>query len=223
MSPIVAWNATVISAAATRRPLTAAEMKALARVRSLLQSGEGDAQLQPAREARDAGHRLADGVLDDGALSEHFYAYRCAEVTGRTDGSLWPKIFGRRPFRCCCFQTNYRRWPLTWRDRAVARFTRTIENDGPSYEVFWRATYFGELGGGTLYNSILVIAGRPVNAGAGAARTEVRRRKRPLPEAHREYKSGREEFVRAAGGVDDAPGEIRTAGEARGAVEGPVP
>jgi hypothetical protein len=39
----------------------------------------------------------------------------------------------------------------------VPRFTRTIENDGPSYDVFSQPRTFAELGGGTLYNSILAI------------------------------------------------------------------
>ena len=56
------------------------------------------------------------------------------------------------------FQTNYPPLASHLEDRAVARFTRTIENDGPSYEVFSQPRTFGELGGGTLYNSILVIA-----------------------------------------------------------------
>jgi hypothetical protein len=55
------------------------------------------------------------------------------------------------------FQTNRRPQAFHVEDRAVARFSRAIENDGPSYEVFSQPRTFAELGGGTLYNSLLVI------------------------------------------------------------------
>jgi hypothetical protein len=165
MSPIVTWDPDRdISRPPTRRPLTAAELKA-ARARAdrfydLVKATPSFSQ--PAKHVT-----LVTAwpiVLDDGALSERFYAYRSApkDVTRRADGSLWPKMGGSHSL--LFFQTNYPPLASHLEDRAVARFTRTIENDGPSYEVFSQPRTFGELGGGVLYNSILVITrdGRPI-------------------------------------------------------------
>ena len=158
MSPIVTWDAERdISRPPTKRPLTAAELKA-ARARAdrfydLVKATPSFSQ--PAEHVT-----LVTAwpvVLDDGALSERFYAYRSApkDVTRRTDGSLWPKMGGAHSV--LFFQTNYPPLVSHLEDRAVARFTRAIENDGPSYEVFSEPRTFAALGGGTLYNSILVI------------------------------------------------------------------
>ena len=158
MSPIVTWDPDRESSRPpTKRPLTAAELKA-ARARAdrfydLVKATPSFSQ--PAKHVT-----LVTAwpiVLDGGALSEHFYAYRSApkDVTGRTDGSLWPKMGGAHSL--LFFQTNYPPLASHLEDRAVARYTRTIENDGPSYQVFSQPRTFGELGGGTLYNGILAI------------------------------------------------------------------
>jgi hypothetical protein len=158
MSPIVTWDPDRdISRPPTRRPLTAGELKA-ARARAdrfydLVKATPSFSQ--PAKHVT-----LLTAwpvVLDDGALSERFYAYRSApkDVTRRTDGSLWPKMGGAHSV--LFFQTNYPPLASHLEGRAVARFTRTIESDGPSYDVFSQPRTFGELGGGTLYNSLLVI------------------------------------------------------------------
>ena len=158
MSPIVTWDPDRdISRPPTKRPLTAAELKA-ARARAdrfydLVKATPSFSQ--PAKHVT-----LVTAwpvVLDNGALSERFYAYRSApkDVTKRTDGSLWPKMGGSHSL--LFFQTNSPPLASHLEDRAVARFTRTIENDGPSYEVFSQPRTFAALGGGALYNSILVI------------------------------------------------------------------
>jgi hypothetical protein len=158
MSPIVTWDpGREISRPYTRRPLTAAELKA-ARARAdrfydLVKATPTFSQ--PAKHVT-----LVTAwpvVLDDGALNESFYAYRSApaDVRRRADGSLWPKMGGDHTV--VSFQTNRRPQAFHLEDRAVARFSRTIENDGPPYEVFSQPRTFAEVGGGTLYNSLLVI------------------------------------------------------------------
>jgi len=165
MSPIVTWDpGREISRPPTKRPLTAAELKA-ARARA---DRFYDLVKATPSFSRPATHvTLVTAwpvVLDDGALNESFYAYRSApaDVRRRADGSLWPKMGGAHSV--LFFQTNYAPLASHLEDRGVARFSRTIENDGPSYDVFSQPRTFGELGGGTLYNGLLAITrdGRPI-------------------------------------------------------------
>jgi hypothetical protein len=158
MSPIVTWDpGREISRPPTKRPLTAAELKA-ARARA---DRFYDLVKATPSFSKPATHvTLVTAwpvVLDDGALNESFYAYRSApaDVRRRADGSLWPKLGGAHSV--LFFQTNYAPLASHLEDRGVARFSRTIENDGPSYEVFSQPRTFGELGGGSLYNSLLAI------------------------------------------------------------------
>jgi hypothetical protein len=158
MSPIVTWDAERdISRPPTKRPLTAAELKA-ARARAdrffdLVKATPTFSQ--PAKHVT-----LVTAwpvVLDDGALSERFYAYRSApaDVRIRPDGSLWPKMGGAHTV--LFFQTNYPPLASHLEDRGVERFSRTIEGDGAAYDVFSQPRTFAEVGGGTLYNGLLVI------------------------------------------------------------------
>lgn len=164
MSPIVTWDPDRdISRPPTQRALTAAEMK-VARARAdrfydLVKATPGFS-----RATKYVTLVTAWPIVWDGAVQERFDAYWSVpkDTLRRADGSLWPKMGGAHLL--VFFQTNTVPMAAHLEDRATrSNFSRGFEENGRSSGVFAEPRTFGQVGGGTLYNEMLVITkdGRP--------------------------------------------------------------
>jgi hypothetical protein len=164
MSPSVTWDPDRdISRPPTERALSAAEMKAARtradRVYDLVKATPGFSK--PSKYVTLV---TAWPVVEEGVVQERFYAYWSAprDTTRRADGSLWPKMGGAHTI--VFFQTNRPPSADHLQDRATrGNFSRGLEENGRTSGVFAEPRTFGQVGGGTLYNEILVITrdGRP--------------------------------------------------------------
>jgi hypothetical protein len=164
MSPIVTWDPDRdISRPPTQRRLTAVELKA-ARARADRFYDLVKATPSFSTPSRYVTLVTAWPIVRDHAVRERFNAYWSApaDVLRRADGSLWPKVGGAHLI--VFFETNTPPEPHKLEDRATrGDFTREIQSGSVAEGVFAQPRTFGEVGGGTLYNEMLVITrdGRP--------------------------------------------------------------
>ena len=157
MSPIVTWDPDPDVRPPTQRQLTPAELKAARsraeRVYDLLKAAPVFSQ--PAKHATLA---TAWPTVWDGAVRERVTVYWSApkDVKVRPDGSLWPKLGGAHLL--AWFETNNPPTPPKLEDPATrGNFTRGLVAEDPLQGMFAEPRTFGQIGGGTLYNSMLVF------------------------------------------------------------------
>jgi hypothetical protein len=169
MSPIVTWDPDrEISRPPTERPLTAAETKV---ARSRADRFYDAIKMTPIFNAPTTHVTLVTAwpIVWDRVVQERFYVYWSApkDTVKRADGSLWPKMGGAHTI--VYFQTNTVPMASHLEDRATrGNFSRGFEESGRTSGVFAEPRTFGQVGGGTLYNEMLVLTrdGRPALAPA---------------------------------------------------------
>jgi hypothetical protein len=164
MSPIVTWDPDRdISRPPTQRALTAAEMK-VARARADRFYELVKATPSFSRPTKYVTLVTAWPIVWDGAVRERWVAYWSdpRDSLRRTDGALWPKMGGAHVM--VYFQTNTPPMADHLQDAATrGNFSRGFEENGRTSGMFAEPRTFGQIGGGTLYNEMLVITrdGRP--------------------------------------------------------------
>jgi len=160
MSPIVTWDPDRdISRPPTERALTAVEMKV---ARSRADRFYALVKVTPGFSGPTKYVTLVTAwpIVWDGAVQERFYVYWSAprDTLERADGSLWPKMGGAHTM--VYVQTNTPPLAAHLEDRATrGNFSRGFEESGRTSGVFAEPRTFGQVGGGTLYNEMLVITG----------------------------------------------------------------
>ncbi len=199
MSPIVTWDPDPGVRPPTQRQLTPAELKAARsraeRVYDLLKAAPIFSQ--PAKHATLA---TAWPTVWDGAVREQLIVYWSApqDVKQRPDGSLWPKTGGAHLL--AWFEANKPPTPPMLEDPATrGNFTRGLVAEDPLQGMFAEPRTFGQIGGGTLYNSMLVFTkdGRSVLEPAPAGvllEGEIERVKRLIAGMDRNAKSSLEQL-----------------------------
>jgi hypothetical protein len=164
MSPIITWDPDRDgSRPPTERALTAIEMKA---ARSRADRFYVLVKATPGFSSAPKHVTLVTAwpIVWDGAVQDRLYVYWSApkDTLRRADGSLWPKMGGAHTI--VYFQTNTAPMAAHLEDRATrGNFSRGFEESGRTSGVFAQPRTFGQVGGGTLYNEMLVITrdGRP--------------------------------------------------------------
>lgn len=165
MSPMLTWDPfRDTSRPPTKRPLTTTE---LARARDRATAFFDLLKAIPIFNANATRVTLAGAwpVVDDsGAISEQIYVYwsKPGDVRRRADGSFLPKMGGAHEI--LFVDTNHLPGANHLEDRATrGNFSRGVENSGLPDGVFVQPRVFGQIGGGTLYATNLVLTrdGRP--------------------------------------------------------------
>lgn len=164
MSPIVTWDPDrTYSRPPTKRALTAAELQA-ARTRADRFFDLAKATpifSQPTRHITSVAAWPVVG--EDGSIQDRFIVYWSApmDVTRRADGSMLPKMGGAHTL--VWFRTNYPPLPEHLEDRTTRGNFSRGPDQGLAVTAFAQPRTFGDIGGGTLYNSILILTrdGRP--------------------------------------------------------------
>ncbi|MCU0966488.1 MAG: hypothetical protein MUF08_15910, partial [Burkholderiaceae bacterium] len=162
MSPIVTFDPDrgMISRPPTRRALTAAELK-LARERAermweAVKSAPSFASPQGL-----ATYLTSWAVIDEqGAFSQNYRAYGSAprDVRRHNDGALYGVMGGAH--QLLYFDTNFIPGDHTLADPATrGNFSRSVAVDGRASTLFAAPRVFGEIGGGTIDQDMIVFTG----------------------------------------------------------------
>lgn len=158
MSPIVTWDPDRNgSRPPTQRALNAAELK-VARARADRFYDVVKATPSFSTPSRHVTLVTAWPTVWDGAVRDGFNVYwsEPRDVLKRTDGSLWPKLGGAHTI--AIVETNTPPTPPKLEDRATrGNFTRRLQAENPLEGAFAEPRAFGQVGGGTFYNEMLVI------------------------------------------------------------------
>ncbi len=160
LSPIVTFDPDrgMISRPPTKRPLTAAELK-LARERAERMWQAVKASPSFANPQGLSTYLTSWAVIDpDGAFNQNYIAYWSdpRDVRRHKDGAYYGAMGGAH--RLLYFETNFIPGDHYLVDPATrGNFSRDVATEGRRHTVFAAPRVFGEIGGGTIYQDVIVF------------------------------------------------------------------